>query len=229
VLEAIHREDDLREREMCAISLHLGDGGDGEADAADDEVRWRLMWPEGEQLHRVIELGRPQDEAIVLEFRDPKVQRVPDTHSEDRGLRRLVGDRRVVVAIDDRDGLRWQKWLHTSNLLPRKTNGNEAGPPAARGGAARAHLFENAERQLHEVKRRRAWGNGVVDGCGWCHNGNSSVGDAARCFTWSSGYVFEREQIPDGEHLRGEQTIESAEAEGASAAKKIGDMRGLES
>ena len=55
------------------------------------------------------------------------------------------------------------------------------------------------------------------------------MGDAARCFTWSRGYVFEREQISDGEHLSGEQTIERAEAEGASAAKEIGDMRGLES
>ena len=104
---------------MCEISLELGDGGDGEADAADDKVRWHLMRSEGEQLHRVIELDGPQDEAIVLEFRDPKVQRVPDAHSEDRGLRRLVGYGRVVVAIDDRDGLRWQKWLHTGNLLPR--------------------------------------------------------------------------------------------------------------
>ena len=214
---------------MCAISLHSRDGGDGEADAADDEVRWHLMRSEGEQLHRVIELDRAQDEAIVLEFSDPKVQRVADPHSEDRGLRRLVGDGRVVVAIDDRDGLRWQKWLHTGSLLPRKPNGDEAGPPAARGGATRAHLFENAERQLHEVKSRRAWGNGIVDGSGWCHNGNSSVSDAARCFTWSRGNVFEREQIPDGEHLSGEKTIESVEAEGASPTKKIGDMRGLKS
>ena len=179
-------------REMCAISLQLGDGGDGEANAADDEIRWHLMRAEGEQLHRVIEFDGPQDEAIVLEFRDSKVQRVADAHSKDRGLRGLVGDRRVVVAIDDCDGLRWQKWLHTGSLLPRETNGDEAGPSAARGGAARTHLFKNAKRQLHEVKRCRAWGNGIVDGCGWCHNGNSSVGDAARCFTWSRGYVFER-------------------------------------
>src|ERR1700759_1399281 len=122
---------------MCAISLHSRDGGDGEADAADDEVRWHLMRSEGEQLHRVIEFDGPQDEAIVLEFRDSKVQRVADAHSKDRGLRGLVGDRRVVVAIDDRYGLWWQKWLHAGGLLPRKTNGDEARPSAARGGATR--------------------------------------------------------------------------------------------
>jgi hypothetical protein len=204
LLEMMSREDNPRGREMYAISPQSGDGGDGETDAADDEVRWHLMRSESEQLDWVIELDGPENEAIVFEFSDPKVQRVADTHSEDRGLRRLIGDWRVVVAIDDRDGLRWQKWLHTGNLLPRKTNGDEAGPSAARGGAARAHLFENAERQLYEVKRRRGWRNGIVDGSGWCHNGNSSVGDAARCFTWSRGYVFEREQIPDGKHLSGE-------------------------
>ena len=42
-------------------------------------------------------------------------------------------------------------------------------------------------------------------------------------------HVIQREQVSDGEHLRGEKTIETAEAEGAAAAKEIGDMRGLES
>jgi len=68
-----------------------------------------------------------------------------------------------------------------------------------------------------------------VDCSGWCHNGNSSVGDAACGFTRRGWRVFEGEQIIDGEHLSGEQSIETAEAEGASAAKKIGNMGGSKS
>ena len=41
--------------------------------------------------------------------------------------------------------------------------------------------------------------------------------------------VIQGEQISEGEHLGGEKTIESAQAESAAAAKKIRDMRGLES
>jgi hypothetical protein len=50
------------------------------------------------------------------------------------------------------------------------------------------------------------------------------VGDAVCGFTRGGGHVFEREQVTDGEHLRGEKAIETAETEGASAAKKIGNM-----
>jgi hypothetical protein len=67
-----------------------------------------------------------------------------------------------------------------------------------------------------------------MNGRARCHNGNRSVGDAAYRFTRSRGCVIEREQISDGEHLGGEKAIESTEAEGAAAAKEIGDMRGLE-
>jgi hypothetical protein len=55
------------------------------------------------------------------------------------------------------------------------------------------------------------------------------VGDAACGFTRRGWRVFEGEQLIDGEHLSGEQSIETAEAEGASAAKKIRNMRGSKS
>ena len=152
-LEAMNREDDLRRREMCAISLQLGDGRDGEADAADDEIRRHLMRSESQQLHGIVELDRAQDEAIAFKRCEPELKCVADAHRENRGERGLVGDRRVVVAIDDRDGLGWQQRLHADGLLSRDTNRDEAGPSASRGGAARAHLFENAERQLHQVER----------------------------------------------------------------------------
>src|SRR4051794_24307790 len=86
--------------DACAMSFQLGDGGDGETDAADDEVRRHFVGSEGEQLHGMVELDRAQDEAIVLEGSQPELQCVADAHSEDRGQRRLVRNGRVVVAID---------------------------------------------------------------------------------------------------------------------------------
>lgn len=68
-----------------------------------------------------------------------------------------------------------------------------------------------------------------MNGSAWCHNGNSSVGDAACRFTRSCGGVLEREQISDSEHLSAEKTIEAAETEGAAPAKEVGNMRRLES
>jgi hypothetical protein len=123
-----------------------GERREDEADAADDEIRWHLVRSESEQLDGVVELDRAEDEAVVFEFREPDLQSVADAHGEDRGPGRLIGDGRVVVTIDDREGVRRQHGLHTSGLLPRDTHGDEARPSAARCGAARAHLFENAER-----------------------------------------------------------------------------------
>jgi hypothetical protein len=90
-------------------------------------------------------------------------------------------------------------------------------------------VLEDSERKLHEIEYCRAGRHGVMNGGGRCHNGNRSVGDAAYRFARTVMCVIEGEQISQGEHLGGEKTIESAEAEGAAAAKEIGDMRGLES
>jgi hypothetical protein len=207
----------------------LGDGRDDEADATNDQVRWRLVGSESEQLHGVVDLNRAEDESIVFKFGEPELERVADAYGEDGWLRRLIGDRRVVVAIDNGKGLRRQYRLHPGGLLARETHGDEAGPSAARGGAARAHVLEDAERKLHEIEYCRAGRHGVMNGGGRCHNGNRSVGDAACRFARPGMCVIEGEQISEGEHLGGEKTIESAEAEGAAAAKEIGDMRGLES
>src|ERR1700760_3008604 len=214
---------------MCAISPQLRDGCDGEADAADDEIGGHLVWSEGEELYGMVELDRAQDEAVAFKFREPEEQSIAYAHGEDGGLRRLVGDRRVVVTVDDRDGLGGQYGLHTGSLLPRDAYGHEAGPSAARGGAASAHLLEKAKRQLYQVEGCRVGRHRVVDGSAWYHNGNGSVGDAGSRLTRSGGHIFECEQIADSEHLSGEKTIETAKTEGASAAKKVGDMRGAKS
>ena len=133
------------------------------------------------------------------------------------------------MAIDNGKGLRGQYGLHAGGLLARETHGDEAGPPTARGGATRAHVLEDAERKLHEIEYCRAGRHGVMNGGGRCHNGNRGVGDAAFRLTRTGMCVIECEQISEGEHLGGEKTIESAQAESAAAAKKIRDMRGLES
>ena len=93
---------------MANVSDALGDGGEGEADAADDEIGWHLMWAESEQLHRIVELDWPENEAIVFKLDKPELQCVADAHGEDGWLRRLIGDGRVVVAVDDRKGFRRQ-------------------------------------------------------------------------------------------------------------------------
>ncbi len=53
--------------------VSLGDGRDDEADATDDQVRWRLVGSEGEQLHGVVDLNRAEDEAIVFKFGEPEL------------------------------------------------------------------------------------------------------------------------------------------------------------
>lgn len=55
------------------------------------------------------------------------------------------------------------------------------------------------------------------------------MSDAACRFTRSGGRIFESEQIADGEHLGGEKTIESVEAQRTAPAKKIGNMGRLKS
>lgn len=146
------------------MNTSLRDGGEGEADTADDEIGGHLVGAEREQLHGIVELDRPEDEAIVFKLDDPELQRVADAHREDGWLRRLIGDGRVVVAIDDRDGVGRQYGLHARSLLPCKTHGDEARPSAARSGATRAYVFEDAERKLHKIECCRAGRHGVMNG-----------------------------------------------------------------
>ena len=64
------------------------------------------MGSESEQLHWVVELDRPEDEAIVFKLGEAELQRVADAHREERWLWRLIGNGGVVVAVDDGDGVR---------------------------------------------------------------------------------------------------------------------------
>lgn len=190
--------------------MRSGDGGDGEADAADDEVRGDLVRSEGEEVDGRCELEGAKDDAIVFEFGDAELQRVADADSEDGGLRRLIGDRRVVVAVDDGDGLGGQEGLHADGLQGSDAHGDEARPSAAGYGATGAHAFKQAEGQLDEIEDCRVGQNGVVNGGSGGHDGNCGVRDAADGFTRDRrGVVFESEQIADSEHLRGEQAVEA--------------------
>ena len=83
----------------------LRNRGDGEADTADDEIGWHLVGSESEQLHGVVELDRPEDEAIVFKLGEAELQRVANPHREDGWLRRLIGNGGVVVAVDDGEGV----------------------------------------------------------------------------------------------------------------------------
>jgi hypothetical protein len=86
---------------------------------------------EGQELHGRVEFQRPEDEPVVLELGEAEVEGIADAHSEDGWVRRLIGDRGVVVAVDDGDGVGRQQRLHAGGLLGRDAHGDEAGPSAA--------------------------------------------------------------------------------------------------
>lgn len=94
------------------------------------------MRAEREELDRVVDFERTQYESIVLKFCDSELQSITDSHTEDGGVGWMVGDWRVVVAIDDGDRIRRQNWLHADGLLTRDANGDEPEPSAAGGGTA---------------------------------------------------------------------------------------------
>lgn len=63
-----------------------------------------------------------------------------------------------------------------------------------------------------------------MDCCTLCHNGNRCVCSGSYTFAGYAGYFFCSQQIFNGEHLCGEETIECVEAESSAPAKEIGDM-----
>src|SRR5579859_896393 len=198
----------------------LRERDDGQTNTAHDEVGGHLMGSYGDELHGVFKLGGAEDEAIVIEADEAEVESVADAHGKDGGRGRLIRDQRVVMAIDDGDGAFREDGLHAGGLLTRDADSDEARPAAAAGGAARAQLFEHAERQLHQVDgggRRR---HGVMDGGAWCHDRNGGVGEAAGRGAWC-GRLVPAEQVLDSEYLRGEQAIESVKAEGAAATQEV--------
>lgn len=88
------------------------------------------MGAEYEELYRGLELQRPQDEAIVFELGEAELECIADAHGKDGRMRRLISDRRVVVAVDNGDGFGRQQWLHAGGLGARDADGDEADPSA---------------------------------------------------------------------------------------------------
>ncbi len=203
------------------------EGREDDADAADDEVGWHFVRPQSDELDRVVEFNGTEDEPIAGELREPEMQCVADTHGEDRGLGRLVGNGRIVVAIDDNDGLRGQQRLHACGLLAGNAHGDEAHPGAADGGATGPHLLEQPKRDLEMVKGGGSRRHRVMDRGTGSDDGYEGVAGAVEWTARELGWVIQSEQVRDGEQLSGEQAIQCAEAEGAAPAQKVGDVRGL--
>lgn len=99
-------------------------------------------------MHGVIDLDGTQDEPVVFELGEPELQGVADADGEERRLRGLIGNWRIVMTVDDDEGIGGQRGLHAGRLLGGNAHGDEAHPSTARGGAAGAHLLEDIERKL---------------------------------------------------------------------------------
>lgn len=189
------------------------------------------MRPESEQMDGMADVVGTKDKAIEFEVGEAEKQRVAGANGVD-GRETAVGQKRVVMAVDHGDGVGKEKGVHASGLLRGDTDRDETGPVAARRTAAGADVVEQPAGYGNSLEggvweRLRLVNSGGRSEKGNVGDGGGVEGGTGLGSTRLGG--IERDEVGDGEHLRGENAVEAGQAERASAVEEVGDVGLLES
>lgn len=194
--------------------------GDKQADASGDVVGGGFVGSGLDELHRVADGIRAQDEAAGIEIEIAEQQRVAEAHGEKSEALGFVAEQRIVMAVDEGDGAGRDQGSHGRCLMVGDADGDESLPVAARGGTARAKLLEYSR---GETQRLRGDGSGDVrsEECDRVRDEGDDVGSGLPGDPASRRLGVIGQKIGGGEHLRGENTVEGFQAEGAFLVEEV--------
>jgi len=140
-----------------------------------------------------------------------------------------VGGERVVVAVEDGDGTGGDEGVHGGGLLGVGTDGEEALPVGMAGGG-RARLSCSGEAETWMVSMIAA---GEMRASSMAAEGETTGTISMGSLVWVGdgrvgGGEVERQNLVDGQVLRGEDAVETFKGERAFAVEEVRDMGLLE-
>ncbi len=164
-----------------------------------------------------------EDETAFVEVDEAEEECGAAADGVERRLMRAIGSEGVVVAVEDGDGSGGDEGIHGGGLLGVGADGEEALPVGVSGGGAGAVVVQAGGRDLDGFDDGRGGDAGLVHGGGGRDdgddlNGFADLGGGLR------GGDFERQDLVDGEVLRGEDAVEAFEREGTFAVEEVRDM-----
>jgi hypothetical protein len=136
-----------------------------------------------------------------------------------------VGGEGVVVAVEDGDGSGGDEGIHGGGLLGVGADGEEALPVGMAGGGAGTVVVQAGGGDLDGFDDRCGGDAGLVHG-----GGGGDYRDDLYGFTGLGGDgrvgggEVERQNLVDGEVLRGEDAVETFKGERAFAVEEVRDM-----
>ncbi len=186
-----------------------------------EPIAGRFLGIDGDELDGKRDVERTQDEAAGLELRiaDSEVRAVAD--GVEVGAIGAVGEQRIVVPVDEHEGLRQDQGLHGQGVCRGNANGDKALPGTAHRCRPGTDGLERSGRQMqHQLNGRRA--------DDWLEKSRSVRNHRDRAgvliFLPESFLRQRRQQIGDGESLRGQDTVYGLKRKLTAAAQEIRKM-----
>jgi len=199
--------------------------GDADTDASDDEIGGGLAGAQEEDLDGVFQSVRTKDEMVGLEADVAKGQSAGGAHGVEIGMGVPMRYERVVMAIDDNDGVRNQYGRHGKRLSRGNTHGHETLPVPAYDGTAGPKLIEDAGRERDHFRTGTQRDTGRI--CRDSLRDERDMVDAA-AKSIGGGFLVARravgEKVFQAERLGCKDAINGGEAEFALAVKKVGNV-----
>jgi hypothetical protein len=193
--------------------------GEDQADATDEVVGGRGVGGEWEELHGKGAGVGAEDETGLVEVDEAEEESAAAADGVERGLMGSVGGEGVVVAVENGDGAGCEERFHGGGLLGVGADGEEALPVGVASGGAGAVVVQAGGGDLDGFDDGGSGDAGLVHGDGGGDDGNDFDGVAGLDGCGSS--EIEREDLVDGEVLRGEDAVKAFEGEGAFAVEEI--------
>ena len=123
----------------CVSSLHLGDAG---ADSSDYEIAQRFFWFYFDQLNRMFNAVGTQDDVASLKCRIAKKHGITALYGINARHRRAVRNERIVMSIDDQDGVCNNGRRHCFGLNVTGTNRDKSFPAFSVQGSPGTQMIE---------------------------------------------------------------------------------------
>jgi len=169
-----------------------------------------------------------EDETAFVEIDEAEQESSSTTDGVKGGLMCAVGGERVVVAIENGDGSGGDERVHGGGLLSVGADGEEALPVGVFGGGAGTVVVQARGGDLDGFDNGGGGDAGLVHSRGGGDDGDD-LGWVAGVDGGLRGGEVEREELVDGDVLRGEDSVQAFEGERAFAIEIIRDMRLLKS
>jgi len=207
----------------CKVGLWRGSLGlvEDEGDASGDEIAGGFSGGKVDEFDLGSEGVGPKDETVGEEVGIANGESAAVADGEEIGAVGAVGVERVVVAIDEGDGLGEDEGVHGEGIGGGDADGDKSLPGAARVGGAGTNGLKQADGKMNPALRGGGSDVGLEQ--------RGMMGDERDGVAFSfeghgEGGLQGGQKVGSGEVLCGEQAVDGFNGELASAVEEVGEM-----